>query len=72
MNGRIREIMERLDAAHPGPWRLRDERIGVWGFVYAPGNVEIAHALQYKGRDSAPLIAHARSDIEYLLRQVIQ
>lgn len=67
MSGRLDEIAARLELAHPGPWRLREERIGVWGFVYGPEREEVAHALAYNGWDSAPLIANARADIEWLI-----
>lgn len=69
---RISEIRARCDAATPGPWEYRDN--GFDGGVYAANEI-LFGGEPCEGRiepddPNAAFIAHARTDIPYLLVEI--
>lgn len=70
MNDRIQEIRERQDAATSGPWQAEGREIWRRGESYTAnigGHVWIADVEHAGNKD---FIAHAPSDIAYLLAEV--
>lgn len=69
MSERISEIRGRLALAVPGPWRV-DGSLGPWAFIRDEMAWECAHAMQFRGRDNAPLIAHAPADLAWCCDEI--
>lgn len=80
MNERIEQIRERLEAATPGPW-VKDPSTGGpdCGFIYSPDGDPVCQVFsngycverqEEYGEFDVELIAHAPSDIAYLLSEL--
>jgi hypothetical protein len=79
---RLVAIRARLDQAHPGPW-VTGDCLGRWRQVLCHSDEQWTQDKTYReaadggwvlaavlGQANATFIAHARADVEYLLRQV--